>query len=104
MTTATIIEQLQHLKALTVRTGAIHEAQALQVRNYPMLVDGITNSETKIDVERKMVIYKIKCKRKLKEKELVKFKKIEEYIRFVLWPDTLLVVKRGAVVLFDSRA
>lgn len=104
-----MMDQLMQLKAMTVRTGAIHEAQALQLRNYPLLIEGVKQASVRIDVERKMVEYKItKYERgfpKSKSALVVELNdSLKKWVQTLLWPDTVVVVKQSGRVIYDSRS
>jgi hypothetical protein len=100
------LEQLMFLRGLTMRTGAIHEAQALQLRNYPILIKGIVASTVKINVENKTIEYIIKKT----TKDFVKGKKfdfeaanVKKCVQTLLWPDAVVTMKRSGKVIYDSR-
>lgn len=105
---ASILEQLGALKAMTIRTGSIHEAQALQLRNYPLLIDKVVKSEVKVDIERKMVEYNIIKAKNGAFKGLLKFRKdmdlIKKCVQTILWDDSVIVFKHKGKVLYDSRS
>lgn len=99
-------EQLVYLKGIMERTGAIHEAQALQIRNYPRLIPNIKKAETTISPDSHMVIYDCVSEKK----NFRKSKKINEaivnvveWIRFVLWNDTTVELKVNGKCVYDSR-
>lgn len=101
------LQQLMHLRMMTISTGAIHEAQALQLRNYPLLIDGILKSTVKINVDEKTVEYKITECRKSAFKNEKRFKEdtanLKKWIQTLLWPNTTVVMKYDRKVLYDSR-
>src|SRR5271155_3077982 len=104
-----MMDQLMHLKAMTVRTGAIHEAQALQLRNYPLLIEGVKQASVRVDVDRKMVEYKItKYERGFPKSKSALVTELngglKKWVQTLLWPDTSIVVKHGGRVVYDSRA
>ncbi len=52
-------QQLALLRGLTKRTGAIHEAQVMQLRLWPFAVDPqLDRAEADVDVEGKQVLYR----------------------------------------------
>lgn len=92
----------------TLKMGAIHEATALQVRNYPYLIPRVSltvPAKTIIDPERKVVEYECKADSAFKLDPLTKLslQKILETLRIILWPDVDLVLKVNGKVKFDSR-
>lgn len=105
MTAASFKEQLALLKAATVRTGAIHEAQALQLRMWPLLIPDTKSATAKVDTERKIVTYECKTtKAKLTVKAKTIMKNITIWTRSILWDDTTIVFKLNGKVVYDSRS
>lgn len=103
MTNIGIIEQLAAMKTMTLTTGAIHEAQALQLRNYPLLIEGVKSSKVLVDIDHKIVTYKLKMKRG-KFDSVAGCKRITEIIqKYLLWDTTTVVFMVGDKVLYDSR-
>lgn len=102
-----IKEQLQYLKGLTVRTSVIHEAQALQVRNYPLFIPGVKpKATTKIDTENQIVYYECEPRGKRFNKRVTfnqRCEMITKWVRSVLWDRTTVVVSVSGEVRFDSR-
>lgn len=90
-------QQLAYLRSMTIRVGAIHEAQALQLRNWPLLIPGIVKAEARVDVEKKTVIFH--CKSKSGKAPVTKAMKevcnkiVMSVQRLILWPDTKVVFK-----------
>jgi hypothetical protein len=98
-----VMEQLMHLKAMTVRTGGIHEAQKLQLISWPRLSKQIARVVAKVDPENKAVTLECespKYKETKFEKEL--FKNILVWVRTILWDETRVVVKVNKKRVFDS--
>jgi hypothetical protein len=102
----TFLRQLQELKAMTVRTGAVHEAQALQIRNYPKLIPGVSDAKTTVDVENKIVYYDcitastFRCTKSVK----TMCQNINTWVKTILWDETAVVITSGDRALFDSRS
>lgn len=88
-----IPEQLQHLKAMTVRLGSIHEAQSLQLRNWPLLVPGVAKAEVKVDLDTHTVKMTCESKGKFRATKLARrwVRNIEAWSRAILWDDTSLL-------------
>lgn len=94
-------DQLMQLRAMTVRTGMIHEAQRLQFTNWPKLVPGVSlkasDTKVKVDYERKIVT--INCKAKgpgvfRATKSARRWvHKVAFWTTSILWPDTKVVFK-----------
>lgn len=107
MAKMTMKEQLGQLKALTERLGTLHEAQILQIRNYPLLIPGVVRAETNIDIDKKIVSYKCSSgEKKFRNtaKVALAIEKIYEFIKYVAWTDTILEIKINGKDIFDSRA
>lgn len=97
-------EQLLLMKQATMLSGGIHEAQALQLRNYPLIIEGANKAITKIDTEKKIVYYDVTM---AKFKNTKKFKKtceaIATWVRSVIWDDTSIVFKINGEIKYDTR-
>lgn len=100
-----IKEQLAYLKGLTVTTGGLHEAQILQLRNYPLVLPNVSSAQTKIDTEGKLIQYDLKVERKFKKTK--KFndmcKAVTVWIRSIVWDDTAVVLIANKETVYDSR-
>ena len=102
-----ILEQLNYLRGMTITTGSIHEAQALQLRNWGMLVPGTKSAVCKVDPERKMVTYSLSPKGKVIAKSALTLKwcaAIDQWTKQILWPETTVLIESGKRALYDSRA
>jgi hypothetical protein len=98
----TELEQFAALKSMTIRTGAIHDAQALQLRNWPLMIPGVASAEARLDVENRTLTYVLKA-RPVKG-VIPACKEIAKLIRtYLLWDDTAIVFKAGKKVIYDSR-
>ena len=108
MTVMTIKQQLGHLKGFTVRFGSIHEAQAIQLRNYPLtLSDSIKKAETKLDPKLHIISYHCSSKNgkfKKTKKANVAFQNIVVWIRTIIWDDTEVEVFVDGKMIYDSRS
>ena len=95
--------QLQWLKTLTHRTGAIHEAQSLQLKLYPMMLPNAKTAEARVDIEKKAVKYIVTCK-PLKKGAL--FDKVctemAGWTRWLLWDDTKVTIEVNGKVMYVS--
>jgi len=98
-------QQLQLLKAMTLRTGAIHDAQALQLKMWPTLIPGVFKSEARVDVEKKMVMFvcESNANRPTKARRLL-FENIDKWVKNILWNETHVVIKINNKKVFDSLA
>lgn len=101
---ATPEEQLQLLKAVTIRTGAIHDAQALQLKMWPMLIPGVTKAEARVDVDKRTVIFVCKSTAKgqpTKQNRLL-FENIAKWVKTLLWNESLVIIKINNKAVFNS--
>lgn len=103
MSELTTEQQLAYLRSMTIRLGSIHEAQALQLRNWPLLIPGIVKAEARVDVENKTVMFNCKSKSgKLPITGKVKIvcRHITESVqKILLWPETQVVFRIDKKVL-----
>jgi hypothetical protein len=99
--TDALTEQLILLKSVTLRTGAIHEAQALQLKMWPKLMEGVASSEAKVDVENKKVVFNIKATEEFNSSKINKriAKEIISWTRLILWDQTEVVFKVNRKIL-----
>jgi hypothetical protein len=105
-TDAEIRVQLQHLKAMTIRTGGIHEAQQLQMKRWILLFPNAeVGSKVRVDPEDKTAYYLIKSE-KHKASQLFDntCKAVEEWTRYILWNETRIVVKVNSKVAYESKS
>ena len=105
MSNLSIKEQLLKLKSMTLRFGALHEAQVVQIRNYPLLIPGIISAEASVGIERKSVCYHCKSKgNRFKNTVKVKesCKRIEMWIRTILWDDAYIEVFVNNRLIYSS--
>ena len=97
------IEQLRYLKTLTLRTGAIHDAQVLQLKSYPFVIPNIIGAEINIDPENHLVIYKLSFsgdKRPRKTKKITSaLENITKWTQYLLWYDTKVTFQHKNKVL-----
>lgn len=102
----TVEEQLMLLKATTIRTGAIHEAQKLQMQLWPRMSNQIAPGVVaKVDPEKKIVILECKSKKKPynhAEFEAKLFNEIVGWVRRIVWDETKVVIKVNGKRLLDS--
>jgi len=98
------MEQFRMLKGLTIRFGCLHEAQVHQLKVYPKLIVGIQDATAHVDSDNKTVQYKCsgkqirKTKKRLKEMSI-----ITNWIRTLLWDDTVVIFEVNGKVLYDSK-
>lgn len=103
MSEATVPQQLRLLKAITVRTGAIHDAQALQLKIWPTLIPNVTHSVALVDANKKSVKYVCQSSglRPSKKMRLL-CEHICEWTRTILWNETKVVIEINKKKVFDS--
>lgn len=97
-------EQLLHLRCLTHRLGVLHEAQLLQVRNYPLVLP-IQKATTHIDVKSKYIKYECESEgviRKTKKNTKI-CETIHSWLQFLLWDDVILEILINGRGFYDSR-
>ncbi len=104
MTSATFLEQLALLKTMTIRTGAIHEAQALQLKMWPLLIPDVAKAEAHVDTERKIVTYRCKTKsNKNAKKRTDTMDNIVTWTRKMLWDDSTVIFIVNDKAVYDTR-
>lgn len=89
--TLTTLEQLEQLKALTVRYNTLHEAQALQLKMWPCLLANINDVTVKVGVEEKRVVFLCSSEsgRFRNTKKVQTFcSNLEKWVRTILWNET----------------
>lgn len=87
------IDQLKQLKILTIKTGAIHEAQVLQLKNYPLVIPNISSVKVSIDVENHLIQYDLAFTKKPRKTKKMKqtIDSITRWIQYILWDDAKVV-------------
>lgn len=97
--------QIATLKSTTERLGVVHEAQLLQIRNYPILLDGVTSAQSSVDMESKLIKYDCKFTGTFRKTTLRKkaFQRIVWMIRQVVWSDTVVELHVNGKSIYDSR-
>ncbi len=100
-----IKQQLAYLKGITVTTGGIHDAQALQLKNYPLVIDGVKSAKTKVDSDHKLVHYELTFDKGASFTPAAKqvCEAIVLWVRTIIWDETAVVFYGGKEVLYDSR-
>jgi hypothetical protein len=96
-------EQLMLLKMMTMKTGVIHEAQALQLKVWPKLIPGVLSSVAKVSAENKTVIFELKGNIKNTKKTKQMFSAIKEWTRLILWDNTKIVFKYDKKAIYSSE-
>ena len=89
-------EQFEQLKLLTIRTGALHEAQVMQLKCWPLLIPGVKTAVISVDPIKHVVYYDLVPKNKIfkKTKMVMKFcKEIDKWSKVLLWNDTTVIIK-----------
>ena len=95
--------QLQWLKATTIRTGGIHDAQALQLKMYPLMLPNVTKAEAHVSVDEKAVHYIATAKPyKKTEKFTETCAAIVKWTRWLLWDDTKVTIKVNGKIRYES--
>jgi hypothetical protein len=99
-------DKLMQARALTIRTGAIHEFQLHQLKRYPYFLEGVVKFTLRINPDEKLVEYRLTGWNKAalkKESALADFANIKKCVQQLLWPETTLIFKGDKKVLYDSR-
>jgi hypothetical protein len=96
-------EQLQLLKAVTIRTGGIHDAQALQLKMWPTLIPGVYKSEARVNVDKKTVTFVCESKslRPTKRAKLL-YANIAKWTQNILWNETKVIIKINDKAVYNS--
>jgi hypothetical protein len=96
-------EQLQLLKAVTIRTGAIHDAQALQLKMWPTLIPGVYKSEARVNVDKKIVTFVCESNslRATKRSKLL-YANIAKWTQNILWNETKVIIKINDKAVYNS--
>jgi hypothetical protein len=106
MKTMDPLQQLQALKMATLTTGALHEAQILQLKNYPLTLPSVVSASVAIDTDRKIVAYSltVKSKKSLNSKRMRDgIQNVTKWVKFVLWDDSIVTFSYKGEVIHDSR-
>lgn len=100
------MEQLMLLKGTTLRTGAIHEAQRLQLELWPRMSDQIQSCLPKVNFTTKTIALSCitfgKSKFKMEDFEKKLFQEILGWVRLILWDDTRVIIMINKKRVFDS--
>ena len=100
-------QQLMYLKGMTDRIGVLHEAQIVQIRNYPRTIPNIKSAETTIDVDKHIVTYNCESETaqfRRTKKVKIAIENITTWIRTVAWTDSVIEIKVNGKSVYDSRA
>lgn len=97
--------QIGTLKALTANTGALHEAQALQLKTWPlMIIPDSTKAEAEFDYKGKSVVYKVKRSKKSKIKDIdLRAKALTQYTRTLLGDEYNIEIYINGGLIFSSE-
>ena len=88
-----VLEQLQTLKAMTVRYGIIHEAQTLQLELWPLLLFQAQSGVCKVDAENHWVNFELSVKKTPSNKDIKDGKELlKKWTRSILWDDTEILI------------
>jgi hypothetical protein len=97
-------EQLGILKGMFISTGALHEAQKLQLEMWPRLIPGVKGQpQVKLNYEVKSVTFLCESDslRPTKLQRLI-CENICTWVRNILWDETKVVIKVNKKSIFDS--
>lgn len=101
-------EQLDYLRGMTIRLGVLHEAQVLQIKNWPLLIPGVKKAKSYINIEEKTVTYDCVFEKTVKKvnKNSKVYKMMEMvtlWVQTILWPETVVIFNCNKQKLYDSR-
>lgn len=107
MSEEAMMQQLAMLKGMTVSTGAIHEAQRLQLECWPRMSKQIEACQPKADFKTKTIVLECKTFKKVKTFKMADFEKklfqeMIAWVRTILWDETRLVIMVNKKRVFDS--
>ena len=104
MAEVSLKDQLMQLKAMTIRTGSIHEAQILQLKMWPLLIPNVTKAAFSIDTDRKLVSFKCESSsNRVTKKVKLTCKNMSEWTKQLLWNETAVTISINEKHVFDSR-
>lgn len=99
-------EQLIHLKGITERLNTVHEAQIVQLRNYPRVIPNISKAETRLNIDNHSIVYECTSEsptfRKTKNVK-VAIENVVTWIRTVVWDDTTVEFIVNGKSVYDTR-
>ena len=101
-----IKQQLRYLKGMTEKLSVVHEAQIVQLRNYPRLIPNIKTAETIIDIDTKTIVYKCDSESKVfrKSKKVnIAFENVVNWIQTIVWDDTVVEFIVNGKSVYDTR-
>jgi len=106
MSKVTPKQQLMYLKGMTERLDVIHEAQIVQLRNYPILIPNIKKAEMEINIDQRKITYDCESKTKTfkkTKKTLIAIENIMNWIKVIVWDSTIVEIKVNGKSVYDSR-
>ena len=101
-----IKEQLRYLKGVTEKLNVVHEAQIVQLRNYPRLIPNVKSAETKIDIDNRTIVYECTSESKIfrKTKKVnIAIENIILWIRTIVWDSTTIEIIVNGKSIYDTR-
>lgn len=99
----TFAEQLVVLRGMTERTGALHEAQVLQLKMWPPIFLGSKGHTFSWDFESKRMTFDIQLPWHKKKVNARGLNALADAVRFLLGDDWTVVVRRDGVKLIESN-
>lgn len=101
-----IKEQLRYLKGMTEKLNVVHEAQIVQLRNYPKLIPNIKSAETKIDIDHRLITYECESETKIfrkTKKVKIAIENIITWIQTIVWDNTTVELIVNGKSVYDTR-
>ena len=95
-------EQLVILRDLYQRTGALHEAQVLQLKLWPFAVDPkLDKSKADVDLDNKVVTFTWVGKKSKKDKKYnYRLEELYKHLRFMLGDDWIMRIHLNGSLIF----
>jgi len=106
MSNISIKDQLRYLKGMTEKLNTVHEAQVVQLRNYPLLIPNIKKASTTFNFDTHTVTYKcdsVNGKFRKSKKAKIAIENIITWIQSVVWSDTTVEINVDGKDIYDTR-
>lgn len=91
------------LKMMTIKTGVIHEAQALQLKVWPKLIPNVKSSVAKVDPDKKAVLFELEGSLRPTKKMKEMFTAIDKWTKLLLWDNTKVIFKHKKKIIYNSE-
>ena len=101
-----IKQQLRYLKGMTEKLNVLHEAQMVQLRNYPILIPNIKKAETRVDQKKHIVVFDCESEKthfRNTKKVNIAIENIITWIHAIIWEDTAVELIVNGKSVYDTR-